>query len=87
MDIEEIAPFIAVDSPSAAAGWYEKMLGRCRRLGEMPGLGVSRPEVRGGLRSLAAGNSLILYRQAADGAAEIVRVVHGARKWQDLLDG
>jgi toxin ParE1/3/4 len=36
------------------------------------------------LRTFPAGNYLILYRQIDDGA-EIVRVVHGARRWQELL--
>lgn len=50
----------------------------------MPGLGVARPDVRPDLRMLPAGNYLILYCEI-DGGAEIVRVVHGARQWQDLL--
>jgi plasmid stabilization system protein ParE len=37
-----------------------------------------------GLRLLPAGNYLILYYQVGEDA-EIVRVVHGARRWQDLL--
>jgi plasmid stabilization system protein ParE len=32
----------------------------------------------------AMGNCLILY-QPVEGRAEIVRVIHGARKWQELL--
>lgn len=50
----------------------------------MPGIGVARPEVRPELRSFPVGNYLILYRQIDEGA-EIVRVVHGARQWEDLL--
>nr|WP_292335451.1 type II toxin-antitoxin system RelE/ParE family toxin [Mesorhizobium sp.] len=45
---------------------------------------VARPEVRAGLRTFPAGNYLVLYRQIEDGA-EIVRVIHGARQWQELL--
>lgn len=47
-------------------------------------MGVARPHIRPGLRTFPVGNYLILYRQIDDGA-EIVRVVHGARQWQDLL--
>ena len=36
------------------------------------------------LRMLPFGNYLILYEQAADGA-QIVRVMYGARQWQELL--
>ncbi|TGV95580.1 type II toxin-antitoxin system RelE/ParE family toxin, partial [Mesorhizobium sp. M2D.F.Ca.ET.145.01.1.1] len=56
----------------------------CERIADMPGMGIARPEVRPVLRTFPAGNYLILYRQTDDGA-EIVRVIHGARRWQDLL--
>lgn len=83
-DIEAIALYIAEDNPSAARHWHEDIYRRCQRIGEMPGIGIARPEVRPELRSLPAGNYLILYRQIDEGA-EIVRVVHGARQWEDLL--
>lgn len=57
------------------------MFTHCQRIAEM---GVARPEVRADLRTFPVGNYLILYRQTEDGA-EIVRVVHGARRWQELL--
>ena len=83
-DIEAIALYIAEDNPSAARRWYEDIYRRCQRIGEKPGIGVARPEVRPELRSFPIGNYLILYRQTDEGA-EIVRVVHGARQWEDLL--
>ncbi len=43
-----------------------------------------RPEVRPGLRTFASGSYLILYHEI-QGGAEIVRVIHGARRWQELL--
>lgn len=84
-DITAIALYIAEDDPAAAARWYGEMLRHCRNLGEAPELGVARPEVRPDLRTFPAGNYMILYRKSAKGA-EIVRVVHGARQWQKLLD-
>lgn len=36
------------------------------------------------MRLFLHGNYLILYR-ATDADAEIVRVVHGAREWEDLV--
>ncbi len=83
-DIEAIALYIAEDNPSAARRWCDDIHRRCQRIGEMPGIGVARPEVRPELRSFPVGNYLILYRQIDEGA-EIVRVVHGARQWEDLL--
>ena len=83
-DIETITLYIAEDSPSAALRWYDEIYSHCRRIADMPGIGVARPEVRAELRTFPVGNYLILYRQIEDGA-EIVRVVHGARQWQELL--
>lgn len=83
-DIEAIVLFIAEDDPAAAVRWLDDMLRRCQRVGDMPGIGVSRHEIRPGLRTFPMGNYLILYREFADGA-EIVRVIHGARQWQELL--
>jgi toxin ParE1/3/4 len=84
-DITTIALYIAEDNPAAAVRWYEDMLRHCRNLGEAPELGVARPDVRPDLRTFPAGSYMILYRMIAEGA-EIVRVVHGARQWQKLLD-
>lgn len=83
-DLGAIAQYIADDDPEAARRWFNAILESCRRLGDMPGLGVARPEVRADLRTLVVGNYLILYREIS-GGAEIVRVIHGARQWQDLL--
>lgn len=83
-DIEAIALYIAEDSPSAALRWYAEIHAHCHRIADMPEIGVARPHIRPGLRTFPVGNYLILYRQIDDGA-EIVRVVHGARQWQDLL--
>ena len=85
-DIEEIALLITADNPRAARRWFDDIYLRCRHIGEMPGLGVARPDVRPGLRLLPAGNYLILYEQI-DGGADIIRVLHGARQWQVLFDG
>ncbi|PYE88217.1 type II toxin-antitoxin system RelE/ParE family toxin [Phyllobacterium leguminum] len=83
-DIETIALYIADDNPSAARRWLEEIHRFCQRIGEMPGMGIARPDVRPDLRTFPVGNYLILYRQV-DEYAEIVRVVHGARQWENLL--
>lgn len=50
----------------------------------MPEMGSPRFDVRPGMRLFPIGRYLILYR-AADAVAEIVRVIHGAREWEDLV--
>lgn len=83
-DIEAIVIYIAEDTPTAAVRWYDDIHRRCQRLGDMPGLGTTRTDIRTGLRSFAVGNYLILYQEIDEGA-EIVRVIHGARQWQEVL--
>ena len=83
-DIANIALYIAAENPSAARRWLDNIELRCRNLGETPGLGVARPDVRPDLRMFPVGNYVILYRPIEAGV-EIVRVLHGARQWQDLL--
>ena len=83
-DIERISLYIAKDNLAAAKRWLDEVELRCKRLGEMPGIGVARPDVRPNLRMLVMGNYLILYH-VIETEVEIVRVVHGARLWQELL--
>ena len=49
-------------------------------------MGVARDDVRQGLRMLAFGRYLLLYQIEA-GVVEVVRVLHGARRWRQLLEG
>ena len=83
-DLEDIALYIAEDNVQATQQWIEDMYALCQQLGEMPSMGVAKPYIRSGLRMLPAGSYLILY-QEVDKGVEIVRVIHGARQWQDLL--
>jgi toxin ParE1/3/4 len=83
-DIEEIVFYIAEDNPMAAQKWLNDIHARCRRISEMPGMGTAKPDVNPDLRMSPIGNYLILYRQIGPDV-EIVRVVHGARQWQELL--
>ena len=83
-DIEEIVLYIAHDNQSAAWTWWDSVLDKCRRLGEMPGIGIARPEIRPELRTSTFGSYIIAYREIA-GGVEIIRIVHGARRWEELL--
>jgi toxin ParE1/3/4 len=83
-DIEGIVGTIAEDNPAAAGRWLDGVVKTCRKLGETPMLGVERSDVRKGLRLFPVGRYLILYRVASNGV-DIVRVLHGARRWQDLI--
>jgi toxin ParE1/3/4 len=83
-DIKAVTHYIAKDNRRAAKRWFEEVHERCRRIGEMPRMGVARFDIRPELRSLPFGNYLILYREVK-GGVEISRIIHGAQQWQDML--
>jgi toxin ParE1/3/4 len=83
-DIEEIISYIAKESPAAASRWLGALKETFARLADMPRMGLARPEIRPEMRSFVTGNYLIAYREVECGV-EIVRVLHGARQWQELL--
>ena len=85
-DLAAIADTIAADNPAAARRWLDQIERHCTRLGEYPAMGATRDEIRPGLRLWPSGNYLILYREQ-EGAAEIVRVIDGRRRWEPLLEG
>lgn len=82
-DIERNTLYIATDNPSAARRWFVEIHRQCAELGEFPERGAPRSDVRPGLRTLSVGNFLILYRVSQ--GVEVVRVVHGARHWEEML--
>jgi toxin ParE1/3/4 len=83
-DIESIVLTIAADNPMAAQSWYDRLYKTFETLGAMPEMGAPRFDVRPDMRLFPLGNYLILYRAIED-SAQIVRVVHGAREWEDLV--
>ena len=82
-DLAEIFLFIARDSIDAAG----RMRGRLQECGQtiakQPNIGREREEYGPGVRSLAAGNYVIFYKQAR--TVSIIRVLHGARDSRNLL--
>jgi len=83
-DIEDIVLHIARDNKGAAWRWFDTIHAKFSVLGHMPQMGIARPEIRPALRTLPFGSYIIAYR-ATEHGVEIVRIIHGARKWQDLL--
>jgi toxin ParE1/3/4 len=84
-DVRDITKFIGQDNPKAAEDWFTRIERRFTAVGEMPGMGVSRPEFGAGVRVSALGQYLILYRDQS-GRVDIVRVVHGRRDPASWLD-
>jgi toxin ParE1/3/4 len=83
-DIDEISLHIAQTSVAAALRWYDDLDKSFRRIANAPGMGTAHDSIDPGLRSVAMGNYLVFFRKVRRGI-EIVRVIHGARKWQRIL--
>jgi toxin ParE1/3/4 len=89
-DLEELGTFIARDNPAAAAEVVRQLRLSFEQLAHMPQLGraVRNIKTTEQLRmwlSPAFRNYLIFYRELQDGV-EIVRVLHGARNIQRILE-
>lgn len=83
-DLIAIWVYVAADDPGAADRLLDRIDEACTQLAEFPDLGTGYEEIRAGLRLFPVRNYLILYRRIGSGV-EIVRVIHGARQWQNLL--
>lgn len=75
-DIEATANYIYADSPLAARKWLDDLHDHFHRLGDMPGIGVLRPEISLRLRLFPFGSYLVLYHEEGHGI-DVIRVVHG----------
>lgn len=86
-DLDGILRSVAQGSGSVAVGLNLATLlrERCARLAGLPGtLGRARPELRAGLRSIAARGYVILFRYG-EGSVEVVAILDGRRDIEGLF--
>lgn len=86
-DLIEIYRNIAADAPDRARSFLEKIYQKLDLIADSPMIGSARlpsyPEVRG----FPVGNYIILYRPLTEQRGiELIRVFHGARDWQRLVE-
>ena len=85
-DLEKIYDYIAEDSVRAAGRMIERFSASFRKLAETPGLGHLREDLTSEpFRFWAVGSYLVIYLEESE-PLEIVRVIHGARDVQAILD-
>lgn len=78
-DLDEIAGFIALENPLAAAALVDRVFSTLERLRRFPESGRRVPEVRGSTyREVVAPPCRIMYRRDS-GAVLVVHVVRGER--------
>ena len=81
---DDIWDYIARHSIPNADRFVDRIERRFALLADNPGLGVTREDLRPGLRCFTHARHLIYYRAIRSGI-EVVRVVHGARKQETLF--
>ena len=81
-DVRDIATYIALDNPHAAAQFGQELWVALRRIGETPEIGRVMPEfaeLRVTRVSRRFHRYLIFYRSLDTETVEVVRILHGAR--------
>ena len=84
-DLMDIWSYIADDSEANADAFIDELCETIQMLGLRPGLGRHREELAPGIHSFPFRRYVIFYHEA-EGAVEIVRVLHGARDIPSLFE-
>jgi toxin ParE1/3/4 len=83
-DVLAVSEYIARDKADAAQRWVVKLDKTLSQLARFPLMGASVEDLAPGMRRHCLGNYLLFYVPIDDGI-ELHRVLHGARKLEDLL--
>jgi plasmid stabilization system protein ParE len=84
-DFASIGLWIAADNPVRAEPFIEELHGACEALADMPRAFPLLPHRKeSGIRRRPIASYLIFYR-TNDDEVEILRVLHGARDYEQLL--
>ena len=90
-DVDLIVAHIAADNPAAASRFYSAVASTWQRLADSPQLGERKRfksvELEGVRiwRVVGFHNYVVVYRPL-DNRIEVLRVLHGARDWESLVD-
>ena len=83
-DVRQIWLYIAKDNVTAADRLVDKFDETLHILARNPWIGQSAHQYREGLRQFTVGNYVLFYEPIKAGI-RLIRVLHGARKLEDLL--
>jgi toxin ParE1/3/4 len=84
-DLEEIADYIALDSPRQALRVLRLLQAKMKEIAKQPEFYRLRPEIGADARLVAVGNYVILFRIRRN-TVRIERVVYGGRDLLSMLD-
>lgn len=83
-DVAGIVEYLAAHSLDASLKWIDRLTVIFELLAAQPNMGERYVSSRRVLRRTSLGDYLIFYQPCDDGV-RIVRVLHGAQNWHDLL--
>ena len=84
-DLEQIADYIARNSPARAESFILELIAKARQLGELPsGFPLVPRYEHLGIRRRAHGNYAIFYRVETD-RVSVIHILHSARDYEALL--
>ena len=81
-DLDELLDFIARDNSRAAASIAQKIWATAQMLQDHPAMGKPG-RVPGTREMVTPGTAYIIPYRVVDDEIQILRVLHGARKWPD----
>jgi toxin ParE1/3/4 len=76
--------YIAQDNLTAADRMIDRFTAAVERIAQFPESGAPYQHPKGEFRYAVVAPYVIFYKTTA-GEVDIVRVLHGARRWEDLL--
>ncbi len=83
-EVIHIREYIAMDNPRVAQQVARRILESAEKLRTTPNIG--RPGRLYGTRELViTGTPFIILYRVRDGVIEILRIIHGARRWPDSV--
>ena len=84
-DLEGVFDYIALDSARNARKYTDELRRKIRAIGRAPRIHPLREGLRPGLRTVAHGSHVIVFR-IADNVVEVLGVIHGARDLSTLFE-
>jgi toxin ParE1/3/4 len=84
-DLDDIWDYIAISNSGRAEKVLRHLYAKMGILTHNPYLGKERKEIEAGLRSFPVGSHIIFYCPLSDGI-EVIRILHGARDFQDIFE-
>lgn len=85
VDLADLWHYVAQDNISAARRLNNKIIAKCQKLAEFPGMGRERSELSPGLRGFPIDNYIIYYRET-DFGIDVIRILSGFRDIPALFE-